>query len=457
VSSPEPGPIEPGPIELGLLPRTAVVDADGRLSIGGVDCERLADDFGTPLYVYDEVELRERCREYRTTFPGGVAYASKAFLCGAMARLVAEEGLDLDVASGGELELACASGFPAGRIVVHGNNKSVTELRDAITAGVQSIVVDSFDEFDRIEALVRDESLPSPTLLVRVNPGIDAHTHEYLATGATDSKFGLSLESGAAFEMIERIARSNTARFAGLHSHIGSQIFRADAFEAALDRIVTLVREVETRLGLSVDELSIGGGLGVRYVAGDDPPSIAQHSASVHENFGRLLAAHAVDHHPRLSTEPGRSIAAPAGMTLYRVGTIKELAGVRTYVSIDGGISDNPRPALYGAEYETFVPTRVTANRPRRVTIAGKHCEQGDVLVRDAAVPDDLVVGDILATPCTGAYSHSMASNYNLMSRPAVIFVRDGRARLVVRRETNADVFARDVVVGSEPDKLEAV
>lgn len=447
--------VNPGgvpPIDPGLLPRTAVIDADGRMSIGGVDCEQLADEFGTPLYVYDETELRERCREYRATFPGGVAYASKAFLCGAMAQLVDEEGLDLDVATGGELAVALASDFPAERIVVHGNNKSVAELRSAMVAGVRSIVLDSHDEFERIEALARDESLPSPALLVRVNPGIDAHTHEYLATGATDSKFGFSLEFGDAFSIIERIARSNAARFAGVHSHIGSQIFRSDVFEAALDRLVALIRKVETDLGLTAEELGIGGGLGVRYVASDDPPSIAEHAAAVHRNFAKLLVAHGVAHHPRLTTEPGRSIAGPAGVTLYRVGTIKEVPGIRTYVSVDGGISDNPRPALYGAEYETFVPTRAALDRTRAVTIAGKHCEQGDLLVRDARVPADLAVGDVLATPCTGAYGHSMASNYNAMPRPAVVFVHSGRARLVVRRESVDDLLARDLV--ATPDRL---
>lgn len=443
-------------IDLALLPRTAEIDARGRLTIGGVDCDQLAAEFGTPLYVYDETELRARCREYREGFPAGVAYAGKAFLCGAMVQLVDEEGLDLDVASGGELAVALAAGLAADRVIVHGNNKSDDELRSAMAAGVRAIVVDSHDELDRIERLTRDESLASPAVLVRVNPGIDAHTHEYLATGATDSKFGFSLESGDAFAAVERIAAANAARFAGLHTHIGSQIFRVAGFEAALDRLAGLVADIETKLHLTVDELSIGGGLGVRYVAADDPPSIAAHAAAVHENFGRVLTEHQVDHHPRLTTEPGRSIAAPAGITLYRVGTVKELEGVRTYVSVDGGLSDNPRPALYGAEYEAFVPTRARALRPRRVAIAGKHCEQGDVLVRDARVPEDLVVGDLLATPCTGAYAHAMSSNYNLLPRPAVVFVRDGEARLVVRRETLGDLFARDAVLAPVPDKLES-
>ncbi len=442
-------------LDLSLLSRTATIDAHGRLAIGGIDCERLASDFGTPLYVYDEAELRARCRAYRDGFAGGVSYASKAFLCGAMAQLVAEEGLDLDVASGGELTIALAAGFPSARITLHGNNKSDDELRRAMVAGVKHIVLDSDDELDRVDRLVRSESLDPPTLLVRVNPGIDAHTHEFLATGATDSKFGFSLESGAALAVIERIAADNVARFGGLHSHIGSQIFRPEGFEAALARLAGLVRSIES-LGFTVDELNIGGGLGVRYVAADDPPSIGEHAAAVHEVYGRALVEARVAHHPKLTTEPGRSIAAPAGVTLYRVGTIKELEGVRTYVSVDGGMSDNPRPALYGAEYEAFVATRADAERTWRVTIAGKHCEQGDLLVRDALVPSDLAVGDLLVTPCTGAYGHSMASNYNALTRPAVVFVADGEARVVVRRETESDLLDRDVVARPRPDRLDA-
>ncbi len=434
-----------------LLPRSATIDAAGRLSVGGRDVGALAEEFGTPLYLYDEAELRGRCREYRAGFPGGVAYASKAFLCGAMVRLVDEEGLDLDVATGGELALALAAGFPASRIVMHGNNKSVAELRDAVRADIRHVVLDSVDELDRIEALVRSESLPSARLLVRVNPGVDAHTHEYLATGTVDSKFGFGLESGAALRVVEHIAASNVVTFDGLHAHIGSQIFRPEGFEAALQRLVALVAEIETTVGIEVGELSLGGGLGVRYLATDDPPSIARHAAGVHEQFGAALAAHGVRSRPALTTEPGRSIAGPAGLTIYRVGTVKEVPGIRTYVSVDGGISDNPRPALYGAGYETFVPTRVTADRTRIVTIAGKHCEQGDLLVRDAAVPADLAVGDLLVTPCTGAYGHAMASNYNAALRPAVVFVRDGDARLVVRRETVDDLLARDLFGRLDP------
>ena len=431
--------------DLSLLGRTARVTADGRLSIGGCDLTALADELGTPLYVYDEEELRARCREYRAGFPGGVAYASKAFLCVAMARLVAEEGLDLDVASAGELHVAIAAGFAPARIQVHGNNKSLDELRRALEVGVGRVIVDSDVELGRIDALVRHEGLAPPSVLLRVNPGVDAHTHEYLATGAVDSKFGVPLLDDLAFAAVQRIADSGTAGFGGLHAHIGSQILRREGFAAALHRLAALVVRIEKELGLTVDELNIGGGLGVRHVASDAAPSIAQHAALVHEDLGVALRDAGVGSPPRLSTEPGRSIAAPAGVTLYRVGTVKTIPDLRTYVSVDGGMSDNLRPALYGARYEAFVPQRVGADRDALVTIAGKHCEQGDLLIRDAEVPSDLVPGDVLCTPVTGAYSHSMASNYNRLPRPAVVFVRGGSARVVVRRETPDDLVRLDV------------
>ncbi len=433
------------PIDLSLLARSAAIDRDGRLSIGGCDLVALAEEHGTPLYVYDEDELRVRCREYRAAFPGGVAYASKAFLCLAMARLVNEEGLDLDVASGGELHVALAAGFPADRIQLHGNNKSADELRRALNAGVRHVIVDSYDELDRIDALVRDERCPPPDVLVRVNPGVDAHTHEYLATGAVDAKFGFPLIDNQAFSAITRIADSNTATFAGIHAHIGSQIFRREGFAAALERLALLVARVESELGLAVDELNIGGGLGVRYVESDDPPSIAQHAALVHEDLGAALSAAGVRQPPRLTTEPGRSIAGPAGVTLYRVGTIKTIPGLRTYVSVDGGLSDNPRPALYGATYEAFLPARAAARRDALVTIAGKHCEQGDLLATDVEVPGEIEPGDVLCMPVTGAYGHSMASNYNKIGRPAVVFVRAGTHRVVVRRETDDDLLRLDI------------
>jgi diaminopimelate decarboxylase len=435
--------VSDAPLDLSLLPRSARVEPDGSLSIGGVELAGLAAEFGTPLYVYDEAELRARCREYVAGFGNGVAYASKAFLCSAMARLVAEEGLDLDVATGGELHVALHAGFPARRIVLHGNNKSAGELRAALEAGVGRIVVDSFDELDRLESLTA-QSASAVAVLLRVTPGVEAHTHEFIETGTLDSKFGFSLPSGDALNAAKRVVAGGSLRLAGLHCHIGSQVFRLDSFAAAVDRMLGLVLEIETQTGTTVDELNMGGGLGVRYVASDEGPSIAQHAAAMHEVVAKALAAHGVRSRPELAVEPGRSIAAPSGLTLYTVGTIKEIPGVRTYVAVDGGMSDNLRPVTYGSRYEAFLPARVTATRPRVVTVAGKHCEQGDVLVRDAQVPADVTVGDILATPVTGAYAHSMASNYNKILRPAVVFVHEGSARVVVRRENPDDLVRLD-------------
>ncbi|MDQ1535166.1 MAG: diaminopimelate decarboxylase [Actinomycetota bacterium] len=431
------------PFDLTLLPRSASVDGHGRCLLGGIALDDLADRFGTPLYVYDEAEIRARCREYVEGFPGGVAYASKAFLCSAMARVIAEEGLDLDVATGGELNLALHAGVEPERIVFHGNNKSDAELEAALRVGVGRIVADSFSELDRIEALV-DAGLPRPSVMVRVTPGIEAHTHEFLETAVDDSKFGFSLASGAALEATTRIVDSPRLEFAGVHCHIGSQVFRSDSFELALDKMVGFVAQIALETHVEVEEINMGGGLGVRYLHGDEPPSIAEHAASVHAALAKAVATHGLLRIPRLTTEPGRSIAAPAGITLYRVGTIKVIPGVRTYVAVDGGMSDNLRPVTYGARYEAFVPSRALAPRPARMTIAGKHCEQGDLLVRDAELPADLALGDVLAMPVTGAYGHSMASNYNRVTRPPVVFLRDGSARVVVRRETEADLLARE-------------
>jgi diaminopimelate decarboxylase len=427
-----------------LLPTSATVDADGRVAIAGVDLESIALDFGTPVYVYDEADIRARCRAYRGAFGEGAAYASKAFLCVAMVRLVEEEGLHLDVATGGELFVALAAGFPPDRIVFHGNNKSTAELRAALEAGVGRIAVDSEDELGRLESLVRDEGLPAPSVHIRVTPGVEAHTHEFIETGTEDSKFGFGLDSGEALAAVRRVVERGLLHFAGVHCHIGSQVFRLDSFERAVEKMVTLVRAIEVEVGVSVDELNLGGGLGVRYLPDDAPPSIEQYATAVHESVGKALADAGVRSSPQLLTEPGRSIVAPAGITLYTIGTIKPIAGIRTYVAVDGGMSDNLRPVTYGAQYETFLPARATTDRSALVTIAGKHCEQGDIVVRDASLPADVHIGEIVATPVTGAYCHSMASNYNKVTKPAVVFVRDGAARLVVRRETEADLVRLD-------------
>lgn len=421
------------PLPFHLLPDTAEVSGDGRLRIGGCDLLDIATEFGTPVFVYDEAHLRARCREAVDAFGAdSVIYATKAFLCRAMARLAHEEGLLLDVATGGELHVALAAGVPGDRLVLHGNNKSVEELRAAVTAGVRWIVVDSFDELDRLDAL-HASGLPAPTVVLRVTPGVEAHTHEYVRTGQDDSKFGFGLASGAAAVAAERALRSSSVHLVGFHAHIGSNVFAVESFARAAEVMASFTEPY------GLPELVLGGGLGVAYVAGEEAPTIAQ--------WGKVLrnGVEAAGVRARLSVEPGRSIVAQAAVTLYTAGTVKDLPGIRTYVAVDGGMSDNPRPVLYGSGYETFLPRAVTAERPRAVRLVGKHCESGDVLVHEAHLPADLAVGDVVATPVTGAYGHSMGSNYNKVTRPPVVFVRDGVPRLVVRRETLDDLLLTDL------------
>jgi len=444
-------PVPTGPVDLALLPSTAVVGADGRLSIGGCDVGELAETHGTPLFVYDEAHLRASCRDAVAAWGDGVAYATKAFLCVAMARLAHEEGMCLDVSTGGELHVALTAGVPADRLVLHGNNKSTEELAAALSVGVGRIVVDSFDEIDRIEHLVADppaldggpeDAEPPvrwrPRVLVRVTPGVEVHTHEFVRTGQEDSKFGFGLASGAAARAVDRLAALDAAgvvELVGVHAHLGSQVFALEPFAQAIDVLAGFFAP----LGLS--ELVVGGGLGVAYVNGELAPPMAEWAASVREACRRAGIADTV----RVTAEPGRSIVAAAGVTLYTVGTVKDVPGHRTYVSVDGGMSDNPRPVLYGSGYEAFLPRETGAPRPMPIRLVGKHCETGDVVVADGFVPDDLSVGDLLCTPVTGAYGHSMASNYNKVPRPAVVFVADGSARTVVRRETFDDLVRLDV------------
>ena len=420
-----------GPLPRRLLPDTASVDDRDRLRIGGCDVLDLAERFGTPLFVYDEAHLRHRCREALAAFGDGVAYAAKAFLCLAMARLVHEEGMHVDVATGGELHVALAAGVPAERLVLHGSNKSLDELRAARGAAVGRIVIDSLDELERLERLHAEDGL-RPRVLIRATPGVEAHTHAFVRTGQLDSKFGFGVPSGDAARAVARAAASPAVDLVGVHMHIGSQVFVADSFHQAVEIVGPWVRE------MGLPELSVGGGLGVAYVEEDDAPTIAEWGSAI------VSACRAAGITARVSAEPGRSIAAQAGVTLYEVGTVKDVPGIRTYVSVDGGMSDNPRPVLYGSGYEAFLPRAVSAARPRQVTIVGKHCESGDVLVRDAQVPADLAVGDVLATPVTGAYGHSMGSNYNKVPRPAVVFVADGASREVVRRESFDDLVRND-------------
>lgn len=420
-------------IPLSLLPDTAEIEADGSLSIGGCSVAGIAEEHGTPVFIYDEAHLRARCREAVAAFGQGRAvYATKAFLCKAMARLAYDEGMLLDVASGGEMHVALAAGVPADALTFHGNNKSLDELRAAMIAGVRHIVVDSFDELDRLDVL-HAEGLPVPAVMARITPGVHAHTHEFIATGQDDSKFGFNLGNGDAQCAVERMLRSTSVRLVGLHCHIGSNVFAASNFAKAAEVMAAFA------VPLDLPELVLGGGLGVAYVIGEEAPSISQWANVL------LDACAALGVRSSVSVEPGRAIVAAAAITVYTVGTIKHIPGVRRYVAVDGGMSDNPRPVLYGSGYEAFLPRAATAPRDLAVRLVGKHCENGDVLIFDALIPAETTVGELLATPVTGAYGRSMASNYNMLSRPPVVFVKEGSARLVVRRESFADMLTCDL------------
>ena len=421
-----------------LLSDNTAVGADGMLTVGGCSVADVAAEYGTPVFVYDEQHLRDRCREAVAAFGHDrVIYATKAFLCRAMARLAYDEGMLLDVASGGELHVAMAAGVPASACTLHGNNKSVAELQMAIAAGVKHVIVDSFHEMDRIEALiadgVRSDAGRIPDVVLRITPGVSAYTHEFISTGQNDSKFGFNLENGDAHRAVDRARRSAAMNLVGVHCHIGSNVFEASSFAKAAEVMADFA------VPLDLPELVLGGGLGVAYVTGEEAPTITQ--------WGNVLldACESIGVKSKVSVEPGRSIAAAAAMTVYTVGTIKEIPGVRTYVSVDGGMSDNPRPVLYGSGYESFLPRSVEDPRELTARLVGKHCESGDVLSFEAELPADIVVGDLLAMPVTGAYGQSMGSNYNKITRPPVVFCADGDARLVVRRETFDDLLATDV------------
>lgn len=427
------------PLPRSLLPDNTTVGRDGHLVVGGLDALDLASTYGTPLFVYDEEHLRARCREAVAAFPDGASYATKAFTCAAMAQLAFEEGMTLDVSTGGEIHVALAAGVPAGALIFHGNNKSLLELQMAMEAGVGRVVIDSTTEIDRIETLVQAGATP-PEVSIRVNPGVEAHTHEYLKTGVADSKFGLSIADGSAEDAYRRVISSDSMTLVGIHAHVGSQVFDVDSFRRLVWELGRFIAD------LAIEELSIGGGLGVAYVEGESAPSIADWGEAVH------TAADEAGIEARIAAEPGRAIVARAALTLYTAGTIKNIPSTRTYVAVDGGMSDNPRPVLYGSGYEVFLPRATDADRGLAVRVVGKHCESGDVLVRDGRLPFDVEAGDIIATPVTGAYGHSMGSNYNMVLRPPVVFVKDGGARLVVRRETYEDLVTRDLMVSDALD-----
>jgi diaminopimelate decarboxylase len=414
-----------------LLPDTAVVTATD-IVVGGCSLTDLAATYGTPLFVYDEATLRARARAARGAFDDGVAFASKSFLCGAMAVLAVEEGLCLDVSTAGELDLVLRAGVPAARIVLHGNNKTDDELRRAITVGVRQIVVDSFGEIERLARLVPGHNVD---VMVRVTPGVAAHTHEFIQTGQEDTKFGFSLATGDAHLAVRQLLAIPGVTVRGVHLHIGSQIFDVGSFEKTVDVVAPFLHEH------GVAELCIGGGLGVAYVNGEVTVSLGDWARSVRSALARHGLGHLV-----LTAEPGRSIVAQAGVTVYTAGTRKRAAG-RAYLAVDGGMSDNPRPVLYGSGYEAVVVQRPLAERTTTYRIVGKHCESGDVLIDEAWLPDDVAPGDLIATPVTGAYGYAMASNYNRAPRPAVVFVADGVARVVLRRESLDDLVRLDTLL----------
>jgi diaminopimelate decarboxylase len=418
-----------------LLPLTWTANEAGRLMVGGCDVVDLADQYGTPLYVFDEWTIRQRCQQAVYAFGSGVSYASKAFLCPAMARIADEEGLTIDVASAGELFLVLRAGVAASKVVFHGNNKSTQELTYALQQKVGRIVVDSLAELERLKRLA-GFGYGKPKILIRVTPGIEAHTHEFIATGHEDVKFGLSIASGAATDAVIRARRDDSGvELVGIHAHIGSQVTATESFGKLVDVMAKFF------LPLGLPELVIGGGFGVPYLTGDMAPTMNEWGEVVRN----AREAAGISSSVHIGVEPGRSIVAQAGITLYRVGTIKDLPEIRTYVAVDGGMSDNLRPMLYDAKYEAFLPRSVGAERHKQIRLVGKHCESGDVLIDEAWVPDDLKVGDVLAVPVTGAYGHSMANNYNRLPKPAVVFVADGKSRVVVRRETYEDLIRQDV------------
>jgi diaminopimelate decarboxylase len=446
--APPPHPLRPPPSALGQLdPAIWPLGAErigGALQLGGCDIRDLVAQHGSPAYLLVEDDLRARCRGYRSAFGDDVDiyYAAKAFLSKAVARWIVEEGLSLDVSTGGELATALAAGFPAERILVHGNNKSTDELRQAVVAGVGRVVIDSDLEIARL-AHTAEAAGVVQKVLVRVTVGVEAHTHEFIATAHEDQKFGFSLASGAALEAVRRVLALPSLELVGLHSHIGSQIFDTAGFEVAAHRVVGLLAAIRDATGVTLPELDLGGGLGIAYTDEDDPADVGEVAKQLRAIVERECAASALPV-PRLAVEPGRAIVGPAGVTVYEVGTVKDVDHIRTYVSVDGGMSDNIRTALYGSSYTCVLASRDSDADPMLARVVGKHCEAGDIVVRDVWLPSDLVPGDLLAVAATGAYCRSMASNYNAVPRPPVVAVKDGASTVLVRRESIDDLLGLD-------------
>ncbi|MFF1822578.1 diaminopimelate decarboxylase [Kribbella sp. NPDC058245] len=433
-----------------LWSSTAKKTAEGSLVVGGVDVRDLVAEHGSPAYVLDEDDFRSRARAFKNAFKDfDVYYAGKAFLSTTIVRWVMEEGLNLDVCSGGELAVALRAGADPKRLGFHGNNKSESELIRALEAGVGRIIADSLYEIDRLIVLARERNLVAP-VMVRVTAGVEAHTHEYIATAHEDQKFGFSITSGAAYEAVARVNEAPELELLGLHSHIGSQIFDSSGFEVAAKRVIALHARVSEELGVDMPELDLGGGFGIAYTTQDDPSDPAQLATEMGKIVEHECRAFEVDV-PKVSIEPGRAIVGPAMCTVYSVGTVKEVEldnnAARTYVSVDGGMSDNIRAALYDADYSCTLANRYSDTTPTLARVVGKHCESGDIVVKDEFLPSDVGPGDLIAVPGTGAYCRSMASNYNHVPRPPVIAVKDGQTRIVVRRETEDDLLRLDMGV----------
>ncbi len=440
-------PGDPNALVQHLWSRTAT-KTDGVLEVGGVALTDLVAEHGSPAYVLDEADFRSRAAAFRDAFGDfDVFYAGKAFLCTTVARWIHEEGLHLDVCTGGELAVAERAGFPMERVGFHGNNKSVAELERAVRLGVGRIIVDSFDEVERLTAVTADLGR-EVGVMVRVTAGVEAHTHEYIATAHEDQKFGFSITSGDALEAVRRVHAASGLRLLGLHSHIGSQIFDTSGFEVAARRVLALHAKVAAELGVAMPEMDLGGGFGIAYTTQDDPADPADLAAGMREIVEHECRGLGIER-PALSIEPGRAIVGPSMCTVCSVGTFKPVrldgGARRTYVSVDGGMSDNVRTALYDADYSCTVANRASTAPPVLARVVGKHCEAGDIVVKDEFLPGDVAPGDLVAVPATGAYCRSLASNYNHVLRPPVIAVRDGVARVVVRRETEDDLLATDV------------
>jgi diaminopimelate decarboxylase len=434
--------------KLSLFPLTTNVDSQGHLNIGGCDCVELSKKFGTPLYILDEDTLRSRCREFKAEFTKRysdtiILYASKAFLNRALATILNEEGLGLDVVSGGELSLAQSVDFPRESVYFHGNNKTQDEIKLALDWGVGQVVVDNFYELELLNSLAHKIGAKQ-NILLRLNPGVDPHTHRHTTTGMLDSKFGIPLASGQAETAVTKAMSASNLNLVGLHFHLGSPIPHTAPYEMAINLVINFAREMKDKHGFSLSELSPGGGFAVKYTADQQTPGIDDYSEAITKAVSNLVEK--VDlPYPKLIVEPGRAVVAQAGVALYTVGSIKEIPGVRKYVCVDGGMGDNIRPALYEARYEALVANKIGQDESTKVTVAGKYCESGDILARDVSLAP-VSAGDIIAIPVSGAYSAPMSSNYNMIPRPAIALVKDGKARLIRKRETYKDLMRLDVI-----------